>query len=136
MDSATGGVHTITFRYDKDGRLTAVSDCTGAVIEYGYNILNRRTFEKRKLGEDLYQTTRYEYNEAGQMVSMTRSADKEGCGQSFISTKYFHDKTGNIIKIQLPSGGEIRREYDAADRLIAEEHREKGSGIQNRTEFL
>ena len=50
-------------------------------------------------------------------------------------TRYEYDKNGNCTRIRLPEGGEIRREYDAADRLILEEHAEKKSGIQNRTEF-
>ena len=40
-----------------------------------------------------------------------------------------------MTHIQLPAGGEILREYDAANRLIAETHREERSGIDNRTQF-
>ena len=133
--SACGMVHTISYAYDRDGRMVKVSDCTGAVLEYGYNCLNKRTFEKRKLSDGLFQVTQYEYDSVGRMVAVTTSADKQGCGQGFVSTRYSYDKTGNITRIQLPGGGEILREYDAANRLIAEEHREKTSGIQNRTQF-
>ncbi|RDY30426.1 RHS repeat domain-containing protein [Lachnotalea glycerini] len=45
------------------------------------------------------------------------------------------DKNGNQTRIQLPSGGEILREYDAADRLITETHKEKKSKIHNTTHF-
>ena len=55
--------------------------------------------------------------------------------EQFASTRYEYDRNGNIIRIQLPAGGEILREYDAANRLIAETHREERSGIDNRTQF-
>ena len=40
-----------------------------------------------------------------------------------------------MTRIQLPVGGEILWEYDAANRLTAESHREEASGIDNWTEF-
>ena len=40
-----------------------------------------------------------------------------------------------MTHILLPAGGEILREYGAANRLTAETHREEASGIHNRTEF-
>ena len=69
------------------------------------------------------------------MIELEQSADQEGCGSQFASTRYEYDRNGNITRIQLPAGGEILREYDAANRLIAETHREERSGINNRTQF-
>ena len=40
-ESYVGENHTISFTYDKDNRRTKVSDCTGAVQEYNYNIFNK-----------------------------------------------------------------------------------------------
>ena len=135
LESASGVVHTITFDYDRQNRQIRVSDCTGAVVEYCYNSLNQRTQEKRKINDAISQIFNYKYDAAGRMVEVSVTADREGHGQTFATTKYFYDKTGNIIQIVLPTGGEILREYDAADRLVAETHKEKVSKINNRTEF-
>ena len=112
-----------------------VSDGLGAVVRYEYDSLNRRTRETRLLSEGLTQRVDYHYDPAGRLIEVEQSADQEGCGSQFASTRYEYDRNGNIIRIQLPAGGEILREYDAANRLIAETHREERSGIDNRTQF-
>ena len=112
-----------------------VSDGLGAVVRYEYDGLNRRIRETRLLSEGLTQRVDYHYDPAGRLIEVEQSADQEGCGSQFASTRYEYDRNGNIIRIQLPAGGEILREYDAANRLIAETHREERSGIDNRTQF-
>ena len=134
-ESARGSIHTLTFGYDKQNRLVRVSDGLGAVVRYEYDSLNRRTRETRLLSEGLPQRVDYHYDPAGRLIEVEQSADQEGCGSQFASTRYEYDRNGNIIRIQLPAGGEILREYDAANRLIAETHREERSGIDNRTQF-
>ena len=134
-ESAKGSIHTLTFGYDKQNRLVRVSDGLGAVVRYEYDSLNRRTRETRLLSEGLTQRVDYHYDPAGRLIEVEQSADQEGCGSQFASTRYEYDRNGNIIRIQLPAGGEILREYDAANRLIAETHREERSGIDNRTQF-
>ena len=134
-ESARGSIHTLTFGYDKQNRLVRVSDGLGAVVRYEYDSLNRRTRETRLLSEGLTQRVDYHYDPAGRLIEVEQSADQEGCGSQFASTRYEYDRNGNITRIQLPAGGEILREYDAANRLIAETHREERSGIDNRTQF-
>ena len=134
-ESARGSIHTLTFGYDKQNRLVRVSDGLGAVVRYEYDSLNRRTRETRLLSEGLTQRVDYHYDPAGRLIEVEQSADQEGCGSQFASTRYEYDRNGNITRIQLPAGGEILREYDAANRLIAETHREERSGINNRTQF-
>ena len=134
-ESARGSIHTLTFGYDKQNRLVRVSDGLGAVVRYEYDSLNRRTRETRLLSEGLTQRVDYHYDPAGRLIEVEQSADQEGCGSQFASTRYEYDRNGNIIRIQLPAGGELLREYDAANRLIAETHREERSGIDNRTQF-
>ena len=134
-ESAAGPVLSIFFAYDRDDRLVRVSDSTGAAVEYGYDSLNQRTKEKRRLSDGLYQVFHWKYDAAGRMVEQSSSIDREDGSRGFATTVYTYDKSGNIIRIQLPTGGEILREYDAADRLVSETHREKASGIQNRTLF-
>ena len=134
-EGARGSIHTLTFGYDKQNRLVRVSDGLGAVVRYEYDSLNRRTRETRLLSEGLTQRVDYHYDPAGRLIEVEQSADQEGCGSQFASTRYEYDRNGNIIRIQLRAGGEILREYDAANRLIAETHREERSGIDNRTQF-
>lgn len=134
-ESAAGPVLSIFFAYDRDDRLVRVSDSTGAAVEYGYDSLNQRTKEKRRLSDGLYQVFHWKYDAAGRMVEQSSSIDREDGSRGFATTVYTYDKSGNIIRIQTPTGGEILREYDAADRLVSETHREKASGIQNRTLF-
>ena len=69
------------------------------------------------------------------MIALNRTADREGCGKSSVSVKYAYDKNGNNIKTLLPTGAQILREYDAADRLISERHVDKSGGIDNTTKF-
>ena len=134
-EGARGSIHTLTFGYDKQNRLVRVSDGLGAVVRYEYDSLNRRTRETRLLSEGLTQRVDYHYDPAGRLIEVEQSADQEGCGSQFASTRYEYDRNGNITRIHLPAGGEILREYDAANRLIAETHREERSGIDNRTQF-
>ena len=126
-----GRVHTISFDYDHENRLTKVSDCTGAVMEYRYDCLNHRTYEKRKINEAVSQITNYTYNSVGRLIEISQSADKSGCGKRFVTTKYEYDKTGNLIKIVTPKGYVIERAYDVANHLIKEMHHDETSGIHN-----
>ena len=135
VESAAGPVLSIFFAYDENSRLVQVSDSTGAAVEYGYNSINQRTKEKRRLSDGLYQIFLWRYDAAGRMVEQSSSIDRPDGGQGFATTTYSYDKSGNITRIQTATGGEILREYDAVDRLIAETHREKASGIHNRTLF-
>lgn len=134
-ESASGIVHTISYAYDADDRLIRVSDCTGAVLEYQYDELGRRSCEKQKINDTESRILRYRYDKAGRMTELMRTADREGCGRRNVSVKFEYDKNGNNIKTILPSGAEIHRKYDAADRLITERHLDKSGGIDNTTYF-
>ena len=133
--SASGRVLSIFFKYDKQNRLIKVEDNTGAVIEYGYNSLSLKTFEKRRINDDTFQTISYKYDEAGRLVGTLQKVDRKECGRFNAETKYELDKTGNIIKIITPAGYIIKRAYDKADRLIEEVHIDKENGIENKTIF-
>ena len=135
MEKAKGSIHTLSFAYDKQNRLVRVSDGLGAAVRYQYDGLNRRIQETRLLAEGLPQIIHYRYDPAGRLIEVEQSADPEGCGERFASVRYEYDRNGNLTRILLPAGGEVLREYDAANRLTAEVHREAASGIDNRTEF-
>ncbi|SDL50114.1 RHS repeat-associated core domain-containing protein [Dendrosporobacter quercicolus] len=133
--SASGRVLSLRLSYDRQNRLKKVSDNTGAVIEYGYNCLNQRTFEKRKINDSACQSLRYRYDAAGRLTEIEQRADRAGSGDFTARTCYELDKTGNVVKIITPAGYSIERQYDAADRLIAETHKDNQNGIQNKTEI-
>ena len=134
-ESESGVVHTIDYAYDADDRLIRVSDCTGAVLEYRYDGNNRRIFEKRRINGTAEQIFRYTYDAGGRMTALNRTADREGCGRSSVSVKYEYDRNGNNTRTTLPTGAQILREYDAADRLVSERHLDSACGIDNTTRF-
>ena len=134
-ESAAGTVLTIRYEYDKDDRLVKVTDSTGAVLEYGYDSQNRRVSESRKISDTACQTFRYRYDAAGRMTELHRTADREGSGRRSVTVRYEYDRNGNMTRTILPSGAEILREYDPADRLVTEIHVDPASGISNTTRF-
>ncbi len=129
-DSYIGEVHIITFEYDKDNRRTKVSDCTGAVQEYSYNVFNKVSKERRRINRTLWQEIIYNYDKVGRLIEIIRLLENKVNS----ITKIEYDKNGNITRIKTPNGYEIIREYDSIDRLISERHFEKG-GIDNTTKF-
>ncbi|MCH5343811.1 MAG: hypothetical protein J1E64_07210, partial [Acetatifactor sp.] len=135
IDSEKGVIHTIDYEYDRNNRLIRVSDCTGAVMEYQYDCENRRTLEKRRISDTVEQKLVYVYDGAGRLIETKESADEDGCGRKISVTRYEYDHNGNLTRILLPYGAEIRREYDVADRLTAEIHLEKKTGLHNTTRF-
>lgn len=134
--SAGGRVLIFRFVYDKQNRLKEVKDNTGGVIEYDYNCLSQRIYEKRKINDNAFQILRYHYDAAGRLVEIEQRADREGSGDYTARTQYQLDKTGNVIKITTPAGYIIECQYDDADRLIAEIHKDKENGIENKIEFI
>ena len=110
-----------------------MSDSTGAAIAYRYNSRNQCVRERRRINDGLFLIHSYGYDKGGRLIQAVVSEETAEGVKETSRTRYEYDKNGNCTHIRLPEGGEIRREYDAADRLILEEHAEKKSGIQNRT---
>ena len=111
MEKAKGSIHTLSFAYDKQNRLVRVSDGLGAAVRYQYDGLNRRIQETRLLAEGLPQIIHYRYDQAGRLIEVEQSADPEGYGERFASTRYEYDRNGNLTRILPPAGGEVLREY-------------------------
>ena len=105
------------------------------MLEYGYDSQNRRVSESRKISDTVCQTFRYRYDAAGRMTELNRTADREGSGRRGVTVRYEYDGNGNMTRTILPSGAEILREYDPADRLVTETHADPASGISNTTRF-
>lgn len=136
LEGESGAIHTIRYAYDRDNRRIRVSDNTGACLEYRYDSNNRRTCEKSRLNDTTEQVRAYTYDAAGRLTQIRQSADEKGCGHKMTATSYEYDLNGNLIRIRLPYGGEIQRQYDEADRLTVETHVEKTTGIHNTTRFV
>ena len=132
-ESAEGAIHVLSFGYDKDNRRICVSDNTGASIQYQYNCKNQCTREERKLSDTQTQTIVYDYDKAGRLIKEAVSTKENDGRIEYAVTRYAYDKTGNCTRIRLPEGGEVLREYNAADRLVAETHIDKKGGIHNHT---
>ena len=62
-------------------------------MEYGYNSLNQRTKEKRRLGDGLYQIFLWSYDAAGRMVEQLR--------QSYSIYRGCSDMARNLLEINL-----------------------------------
>ena len=133
--STDGPIHILSFAYDKDNRRIQVSDNIGAMAKYQYNCRNQCTREERKLTKERTQVILYQYDAAGRMTCSLSSVGEPDKTEGFATVRYEYDKNGNCTCIHLPEGGEVIREYDAADQLTAETHIDKKSGIDNRIEF-
>ncbi len=131
LESMCGRIHRITRSYDKSNRLCKVSDSTGAARMYQYNQQGYLIREKTRINEDTYHVKNYRYLKNGNLESVLESADKKGSGKTLAQTRFLYDANGNLIRITTPLGNEIRREYDAANRMIKEIHQEKQGEIHN-----
>lgn len=114
--------NTITYTYDKNSRITKISDTAGAEISYSYDCLNNRTLEKAKINDEKYKTTRYYYNSVGWLEKVVEEINKEDLAEDEgiprAVTLYEYDGNGNIIKVTSPEGYITNLEYDLADRLV------------------
>ena len=104
-------------------------------MEFQYDAQGRRIYERQKMNDSQSRVLRYRYDAAGRLTELNRSADQDGCGRSSVSVRFEYDPNGNNTRTLLPTGAEIQREYDAADRLIMERHMDKNGGIDNTTHF-
>lgn len=107
------GTLTLTFDYgetwsfDATGRLTRVTDPTGAVTRYEYDAAGNLT----SLTDPLGRTTGLGYDAAGNLITVT---DPEGG-----VTRYAYDPGGRCISATTPAGLTTRFERDAAGRVSA-----------------
>ena len=135
MESARGRVLIIKREYDGSGRLMRVSDSTGANAEYTYNAHGKMLTEKLRISENVYMRRKYSYYKNGRLSCVASSTDRKGTTRPFAETHFTYDKNGNLTVIKTPAGHEIRREYDAADRLIKEIHTQAYGKETNETAF-
>ena len=126
--------HSIHFSYDKNNHLTLVQDDFGAQMRYDYDCLGNVTLEERVIAEGVHSIVHYAYNKNGWRIRKTEEIQGNGPVQTAI-TGYSYDANGNLIKITTPKGFEIRRSYDADDRLTEERIIDKKNGIDRRVQY-
>ncbi|TYQ16962.1 UNVERIFIED_CONTAM: RHS repeat-associated protein [Acetivibrio alkalicellulosi] len=112
----------ISYTYDKNNRIIKISDTLGAQVEYAYDCLGNKTFEKIKINDKKNKIIRYRYNSLGWLEKTSEEIDGEDLkenleGKAIAQTVYQYDKNGNIKKITLPEGSETSVEYDKSDRI-------------------
>ena len=126
--------HRIHFSYDPNNHLTLVRDDFGAQMRYDYDCLGNVTLEERVIAEGVRSIIHYGYNRNGWRVCKTEEIQGNGPVQAAV-TRYSYDANGNLTKIITPKGFEIRRSYDADDRLTEERIIDKKNGIDRREQY-
>ena len=127
--------HELMFTYDALNRLTSVNDQGGAKAIYSYDCLNHKTSERFRISPEVERIIRYKYDAAGNLIEKSEGIEerflKPGGKRSTVwaATRYEYDKNGNCIRSISPKGYEREKYYDAVDRVIQEEERDKESGI-------
>jgi RHS repeat-associated protein len=92
--------------YDERGLLTRLTAPGGAVTELAYDAWGNCVTHKSPGGVE----TRMEYDGAGRLRRQTNSLGESA---------YEPDELGRLGKETLPSGREVRYEYDAGDNIVA-----------------
>ncbi len=127
--------HELMFTYDALNRLTSVNDQGGAKAIYSYDCLNHKTSERFRISPEVERIVRYKYDAAGNLIEKSEGIEerflKPGGKRSTVwaATRYEYDKNGNCIRSISPKGYEREKYYDAVDRVIQEEERDKETGI-------
>lgn len=127
--------HELAFAYDGLNRLVSVSDRTGAKAAYTYDCLGQKTGERFRISPDVERIVRYCYDPAGNLTEKAEGIEerflKPGGRRSTVwaVTRYEYDKNGNCTRSVSPNGYERGKTYDASDRVIQEEERDRSSGI-------
>ena len=133
-DGEPDGWHRIHFSYDKNNHLNVVKDDFGAKMRYDYDCLGNVTLEERAIADGVHSVIHYAYNKNGWLVQRTEEIQGNGPVQAAV-TRYAYDANGNLTKITTPKGSEIRRSYDADDRLTEERVLDRENGIDRRVQY-
>ena len=133
-DGEPDGWHRIHFSYDKNNHLNVVKDDFGAKMRYDYDCLGNVTLEERAIADGVHSVIHYAYNKNGWLVQRTEEIQGNGPVQAAV-TRYAYDANGNLTKITTPKGSEIRRSYNADDRLTGERVLDRKNGIDRRVQY-
>ncbi|WCM60080.1 RHS repeat-associated core domain-containing protein [Paenibacillus polymyxa] len=120
---------SVRYSYDRNHRVIAIADDTGAEIHYTYDCLNQKTSERQKLNEQKDRLIRYEYNKTGWLqrhVEVLNANDLTDRVPGLVNavTSYGYDRNGNVIEIVTPEGYQTEISYDVVDRMVQISRRE------------
>jgi RHS repeat-associated protein len=104
MDDGTGKT---TYSYDSLNRLTSSTNGAGATVTYGYDLVGRLTALTYPNGK----TVNRDYDAAGRLTAV---ADWLGN-----TTKLAHDPNGNLTAETYPNGVKADQSFDNSDQLTA-----------------
>ncbi len=100
-----------TFAYDANGDLTTTTNALSQVTE----IISRDARGLPTAIDDVNDTrTELSYDKRGRLLSRTVKSS-----QGDVVTSFAYDLAGQLIRVDLPTGGFLAYEYDGAHRLIA-----------------
>ena len=112
-EPSIGTVPTVTtYGYDDDHELTSTTDPTGAVNQYTYDAFGRLatgTAVERKPGPTLNYTTRYGYDTAGNLASVTSPENHQSTAQ--------YNKAGEQVSFTDPTQRTWTTGYDIGGRI-------------------
>lgn len=128
-------VDSESYAYDEMGRVVAVTNARGVVIQYTYDAMGRverietssgsvTEFGYDPLGHPVSMRdgsgwTFYAYDELERMTSVTCSADATPGGAGDLAIGYEYDLAGQRTAVGYPGGTRITYGYDPAGRLTA-----------------
>lgn len=128
QENRTGWLNTV-YQYDDAGDLVKKSDNAGRRFIYEYDSNHNLTAEReRRFDVEGWTTRTYLYDRKGRLLEEIDALGK--------NTKYtYPENCGKPSSIEFPNGEEVRFEYDAMGRLMAEEdscgRREYGYNAKN-----
>ena len=96
LRSVTNGTHTITKRYDAQGRLTRQEETGGIVLTFQYNAANNRTQSRVYVNNARHIYNTYTYTTAQRLHTVTSAG-------RLIAT-YTHNANGSLTNITLGNG--------------------------------
>ncbi|GHU10333.1 hypothetical protein AGMMS50225_13530 [Betaproteobacteria bacterium] len=141
--------YTLGYTYDALGRPTQITYPDGTTTEYTWNKLDVAQVKDRHGKLTTYQydatrnliqmtdalrTTRYTYDEDGELVSLSQWGNSADAIQVYLyssahATRWERDLQGRVISKQTADGGTTRWDYDSAGR----EHKRTDAAHRTRT---
>ncbi len=123
MTDALG--HTVGYdSYDANGRLTQITDASGLVTTYVYDLRGRLydVIETPPTGQGVARTTSYRYDDAGQLKTFTSAA-----GQVIT---YTYDIAHYLRSVSDSQGNRIEYRYDVKGNRSGEQHKDPDGVLQ------
>lgn len=110
--------------YDAMSRLVRRESDNGAVVQFGYDVLGRRTNMVDATG-----TTFYEWDDLDRLTAAIRSRNSTKGDADDLALRYEYDLAGRETAMAYPGGERVEYAYDAAGRMLAASNVTRGLGF-------